>query len=121
MKILVVDDSNIARKMTMKSIKEAISDKAEIIQASNGLEALNEYKSSQPDLVFMDLTMPVMDGFEAVEKIKEIDKDAKIITVSADIQKGAVDKTRELGVIGFIKKPINSNKVIEYIEKLGLN
>lgn len=120
MKILVVDDSNIARKMTIKTINEVIETPTEIIQASNGLEACKAYEKLKPDLVFMDLTMPVMDGFEAIEKIKEMDANAKIITVSADIQKGAMDKARELGVLGFIKKPINNEKVKEYFEKIGL-
>ena len=71
MKILVVDDSKIARMSVIKSLKVVHPD-AELIQATNGLEAVESYKKERPDVVFLDLTMPVMDGYEALKKIKEI-------------------------------------------------
>ena len=55
--------------------------------------------------------MSVMDGFEALKKIKELDENAKVVVISADIQKQAMDKVRELGALNFVKKPIDLKKM----------
>ena len=120
MKYLVTDDSRMARKMMIKSIIEIIGDTDEIIEATNGEEALTMYKEHTPDICFMDLTMPVMDGFTATSKICEFDKDAKIIIVSADIQDGSMKKASANGAMGFIKKPINPDNLKSMLEKLNL-
>jgi len=120
MKYLITDDSRMARKMMIKSIIEIIGDTDEIIEATNGEEALKMYKEYKPNICFMDLTMPVMDGFTATSKICEHDKDAKIIIVSADIQDGSMKKASDNGAIGFIKKPINSENLKTMLEKLNL-
>jgi CheY-like chemotaxis protein len=120
MKILVTDDSKMARKMTIKFIENIIGDNVEIIQATNGEEAVNLYKEHTPNIVFMDLTMPVKDGFEATLEIKQYDDNAKIIIVSADIQEGSMTKAKENGAIGFIKKPINPENLKSMLDSLGL-
>lgn len=120
MKYLVTDDSRMARKMTIKSLQDLISDEDEIIQASNGEEAISMYKEHKPDICLMDLTMPVMDGFEATLNINNFDSEAKIIIVSADIQDGSIQRAKENGAKGFIKKPINSENLKSMLEKLGL-
>lgn len=117
MKFLVTDDSKIARKLVLKTLKEFSTEEDTIFEASNGLEALETYKQEKPNLVFLDLTMPVMDGFEAIEKIIEFDNQAKIIVISADIQKGSMEKVSQLGAIGFVKKPINSNSMKEILKR----
>lgn len=121
MKLLISDDSRMARKMLKKSIQDIISAEAELFEASNGQEAIDKYKQVNPDICFMDLTMPVLDGFEATKIIKTYDKNAKIIIVSADIQEGSIAKAKENGAIGFIKKPVNSDNLLKMLEKLGLN
>jgi len=120
MKYLVTDDSRMARKMIIKSIQEIINDEDVIIQATNGEEAVSIYKEEQPDICFMDLTMPVMDGFEATLLINNYDKKAKIIIVSADIQEGSMQKAKENGALGFIKKPINPENLKSMLVKLEL-
>ncbi len=120
MKYLVVDDSKMARKMSTKVVMSLISDNDEVLQAENGQIAVDLYKENKPVLVFMDLTMPVMDGYEAVKQIVEFDKDAKIIVVSADIQEGAKEKVKENGAIGFINKPIDTIKAKAILDGLGL-
>lgn len=120
MKILVTDDSRMARKMTIKSLSDLISESDEIVQAANGEEAVAMYKEHKPNICLMDLTMPVMDGFDATLNIKNYDKDAKIIIVSADIQEGSMLRAKENGAMGFIKKPINANNLKTMLEKLGL-
>ena len=118
MKFLVCDDSKMARKMLIKTLVNLTNENNEIIEASNGLEAVEAHKNFSPDLIFMDLTMPKMNGFEAVKNICEIDKDAKIIVISADIQEGSMKKVKENGALGFIKKPVNEESLKQVLMKL---
>ncbi len=74
-KLLIVDDSPIARKIMKKILPK--EDGFEIFEATNGLEGLNKFKEIRPDITFMDLTMPVMDGVEALEEIKKINSGGK--------------------------------------------
>lgn len=119
MKILVTDDSKIARKMVIKTLKDILQDDIEIHEAQNGQEALDLYKKILPNIVFLDLTMPVMDGFEALKEIKKFDNKAKVVIISADIQKLSVDKVLELGAFNFIKKPIDSIKMQQILDKIN--
>ncbi|MCG3692760.1 response regulator [Aliarcobacter butzleri] len=118
MKVLVTDDSKMARKMVVKSLEESTIKDLEIFEAQNGQEAIDLYKEISPKIVFLDLTMPIMDGFEALKRIKEIDENAKVVIISADIQKLSMDRVRELGAFNFIKKPIDSLKMQQILEKI---
>ncbi|MFY4805656.1 response regulator [Aliarcobacter butzleri] len=118
MKVLVTDDSKMARKMVVRSLEESTIKDLEIFEAQNGQEAIDLYKEISPKIVFLDLTMPIMDGFEALKRIKEIDENAKVVIISADIQKLSVDRVRELGAFNFIKKPIDSLKMQQILEKI---
>lgn len=120
MKYLVTDDSKIARKMMIKSLKSLITSDEEVLEATNGQEAVDIYKEHKPKICFMDLTMPIMDGFEAVKQICAYDSDAKIIIVSADIQEASMKRGKENGAIGFIKKPISQENLASMLDKLGL-
>jgi len=113
MKILVVDDSAIARKFLIKSLPQNI--KAEIRECANGQEGVDAYPEFQPDLVFLDLTMPVMNGAEALERITELDKDASVFVLSADIQKTTMEKVNLLGAAKFIKKPPTKEAIGEAV------
>ena len=119
MKILVTDDSKMARKMVIKTLTENIEGDLEIFEAQNGQEALDLYKELSPKIVFLDLTMPIMDGFAALEKIKEFDKNAKVVIISADIQKLSMDKALKLGAFNFIKKPIDLEKMQQILGKIN--
>lgn len=119
MKILITDDSRMARRMIIKTLKEEISQDYKLFEATNGLEAYELYKIEKPTIVFLDLTMPVMDGFEALAEIKKFDKNAHVIVVSADIQKTSMDRVRELGAFDFVKKPIDSSKMKQILEKIA--
>lgn len=119
MKILVTDDSKMARKMVIKILKDILGENVEIHEGQNGQEALDLYKELLPKIVFLDLTMPVMDGFEALEKIKEFDKNAKVVIISADIQKLSMDKALQLGAFNFIKKPIDLTKMEQILNKIN--
>jgi DNA-binding NarL/FixJ family response regulator len=117
MKYLVVDDSKLARLSLMKSLKAHIGE-AEILQACNGLEAVNIMETEKADIVFLDLTMPEMDGYEALPKLLEINKDAKVIVVSADVQTRAKEKVISLGAQLHMQKPINIDKMKEILETI---
>ncbi len=111
MKILVVDDSGVSRKMLIKSIPENIRESSEILQAENGLEAVEKYKLEFPDIVFLDLTMPIMDGYDALKEIIEYDAGAIVFVISADIQQKAKERVFELGASGMESKPIKPEKM----------
>ena len=119
MKILVTDDSKMARKMVIKTLTEILNENVEIHEATNGQEALDLYKQISPNIAFLDLTMPVMDGFEALEKIKEFDNSAKVVIISADIQKLSMDRALQLGAFNFIKKPIDTSKMQQILDKIN--
>lgn len=109
-KVLIVDDSRSARYFLKSCIpKEGF----EILEASNGEEGIKRFQDEGPDVVFMDLTMPVMDGFAAIPRVFEIDPKAKIIVLTADVQKQTVSRITSLGVELFLKKPPRKEKVLE--------
>ena len=117
-KILIVDDSPVARKMLKNSIPK---DKGyEIFEATNGQEGVAKYQELNPDLVFMDLTMPVLDGYKATAKIMELDKNAIIIVTTADIQPKSISNVMELGAFTLLKKPAKAESIVDAIEKVEL-
>ena len=102
-KILVVDDSPVARKILRSCLPK---DKDyEIEEGSNGQEGLEKFKEMQPDVMFLDLTMPVMGGMECLEKVMEIDPNAKVMIVTSDIQAESFKRVMDLGAFRLIKKP----------------
>ncbi|MDQ7045457.1 MAG: response regulator [Sulfurimonas sp.] len=117
MKYLVTDDSKLARLSLIKSLKSHVGDE-DIYQATNGQEAVEIVKNDKPDIVFLDLTMPVMDGYEALPRILELNPKLKVVVVSADIQEQAKTKVIELGAQLHVQKPINPQKMKEILEIL---
>jgi two-component system chemotaxis response regulator CheY len=114
-RILVVDDAAIIRLMLTKII---VSDDYEVVgEAGNGAEAVQKYEELKPDLVTMDITMPDMDGIQAVKEIKKMDPNAKIIMCSAMGQKMMVLEAIEAGAASFIVKPFDEQKVKEVIKR----
>jgi len=117
MKYLVVDDSKLARLGLIKSLKTHLPD-VEVYQATNGEEAVELNKTHKPTIAFLDLTMPVMDGYEALPMMIWDNPDLKVIVVSADIQEQAKAKVIDLGAKLHIQKPINPNKMKDILETL---
>ncbi|HHY19332.1 MAG TPA: response regulator [Firmicutes bacterium] len=114
-KVLVVDDASFMRMRMTKLLTE---NGYEVEEAENGAEAVAKYQDSKPDLVLMDITMPVMDGIEAVKKIKEADADANIIMCSAIGQQAMVIEALKAGAKDFIVKPFQPDRIIESIERV---
>jgi two-component system, chemotaxis family, chemotaxis protein CheY len=102
-KILIVDDSVISVKI-MKSCIPKDND-YELYDAADGKSGVDKFKEIKPDLTFMDLTMPVMDGFQALEAILKIDPKAIVIICTADVQIKAIAKAHDLGAFSVLKKP----------------
>ncbi|THB68406.1 MAG: response regulator [Gammaproteobacteria bacterium] len=116
--VLVVDDSGMSRKLTIRALPKEWD--IEISQAANGFEALEAYHDGKAHVMFLDLTMPGMDGFEVLETLQREGLDCFVIVVSADVQPEAEIRAKELGAMAFIRKPINSEKVIEILSEYGI-
>lgn len=115
-RILIVDDSALMRRSLAGIIR---SGGHEIVgEASNGMQALVEYGSIRPDLVTMDITMPLSDGIEALAKIIEKYPDAKVIMISALNQKENVFEAIKLGAKNYILKPFEEKKIINTINQV---
>jgi two-component system, chemotaxis family, chemotaxis protein CheY len=114
-KILIVDDSPISRKMLKSCITK--HEGLEILEAGDGLKGLETFKEAGPDLTFLDLTMPVMDGFQALEEMKKHNPNALIIVSTADIQAKSIEKVMELGALHVLKKPPTKDSVLLALRK----
>jgi two-component system chemotaxis response regulator CheY len=113
--ILIVDDALFTRTM-LRNILTENGFKA-VVEAETGTEAIWAYERWQPDLVIMDINMPEMDGMTAVGNIMNIDPEARIIICSALGEPHLMKEALEAGVIEFIMKPFQPEKVIEAIDK----
>jgi CheY-like chemotaxis protein len=119
LKILVVDDSKLARMFLIKTLRE-LEPSAKVLEAENGLEAVELFKVEKPDAVFLDLTMPVMDGYEALKEIIKMDPKAQVVIVSADIQAQAQSTVLASGAKMMVPKPINSEKMLSVLQQLSI-
>jgi two-component system chemotaxis response regulator CheY len=115
-KIMICDDAAFMRMM----IKDILSKNGyEIVaEAENGAIAVEKYPETKPDLVLMDITMPDMDGIQALKKIKEIDPSANVIMCSAMGQQAMVIEAIQNGAKDFIVKPFQADRVLEAVKKV---
>ena len=119
MRILIVDDSKVARMSLKRALPEEY--KSEIEIAKNGQEAVDKYKKNRYDVVFMDLTMPIKNGYQATKEITDFDKDAFVVIVTADIQKSGFEKVIESGASRMVPKPVTTEKLKEVLEEIKKN
>ena len=115
-KVLIVDDAAFMRMMIKDILEKNGYDV--VGEASNGLVAVDLYKKEKPDVVTMDITMPDMDGIEAVKQIRTFDLNAKIIMCSAMGQQSMVMDAIKSGAKDFIVKPFQADRVLEAIKKV---
>jgi two-component system chemotaxis response regulator CheY len=117
-RVLIVDDSMFIAKQLGQILTSEGYEVADT--AGDGAQGLEKYKALHPniDIVTMDITMPVMDGVSALEKLMEFDKDAKIIMVSALGKEDVVKKCLLLGAKSYIVKPLDRKKVLERINSI---
>ena len=114
--ILICDDAAFMRMM----IKDILTKNGYEIagEAENGAKAVEKYNETKPDLVLMDITMPDMDGIQALKKIKEIDPNANVIMCSAMGQQAMVIEAIQSGAKDFIVKPFQAERVLEAVKKV---
>lgn len=114
--ILLVDDAAFMRMM-IKDI--LIKNGYDVVgEAENGAKAIEKYKELKPSLVVMDITMPEVDGIQAVKEIKKIDSNATIIMCSAMGQQSMVIEAIQSGAKDFIVKPFQADRVLEAVKKV---
>lgn len=114
--ILICDDAAFMRMM----IKDILTKNGYNIagEAENGAKAVEKYNELKPDLVLMDITMPEMDGIQALKKIKETDSNASVIMCSAMGQQAMVIESIQSGAKDFIVKPFQADRVLEAVQKV---
>jgi two-component system chemotaxis response regulator CheY len=113
--ILVVDDAAFMRMRMSKILSEA---GYEVVQAENGLEAVEKYKAHKPDAVLMDITMPEMDGLTALKEIRAHDGNARVAMVTALGQQQIVLEAVKSGAKDFLVKPCEGDRVLAAVSKL---
>lgn len=115
-KIMVVDDAAFMR-MTIKNCLTKAGF-ANIIEAADGQLALETFQAEKPDLVIMDITMPNMDGIQALKAIKGEDPAAKVVMCSAMGQEAMVVEAIQLGALDFIVKPFKQERILQTVNKI---
>ena len=115
-KILVVDDAKFLRVTLGSIMKNAAHDV--VGEAENGEEAIQQFKELKPDLITMDITMPIMNGIDAIKEIIRLDDTVKIVVCSAVGQKKVVVEAIEAGAKDFIVKPFNESHVLDTINRV---
>lgn len=115
---MIVDDAAFMR-MKLKDILEKNGYNV-VAEAQNGVEAVEKYKAEKPNLVTMDITMPEMDGVDALKEIKAFDPAARVVMCSAMGQQGMVMDAIRSGAVDFIVKPFDSDRVIKALDKASL-
>ncbi len=115
-KILIVDDSRTSRKM-LRSILE--SNGHEILdEAVNGQDGVQKFQALRPDVITLDITMPIVDGVEALKMIKALDSNAKVVMVTAAGQKNKMIDCIKAGANEFLTKPFDQQEILDVIAKM---
>jgi len=112
-KILVTDDSNFLRRITCSILNGAGH---HIIEAENGVECMKLIEQEQPDVVFLDLIMPEMDGLSVLASLKALANPVPVIVLTADIQRSTKNECLQLGAAGFLNKPPKEDEVLQALQ-----
>src|SRR5829696_4199283 len=108
-KILIVDDAGFIRRWCRTALAEGGYD---VVEATNGAEGVRVYREARPDAVLLDVTMPVMDGLTALQEIRRVDPNARVIMLTSEGQMDTVVQSRRLGARDFIVKPCESSRLL---------
>lgn len=114
-KVLVVDDAAFMRQRCMKLLNENGYD---TVSAEDGRQAVEQFKSQKPDAVLLDITMPDMDGLEALKEIIKLDGNAKVAMVTAIGQQNMVMECLKSGAKDFVVKPFDPGRVLAAVKKM---
>ena len=116
LKILICDDSMLARKNLIATLKKCGIE--EIVQVSDGQAAIDTYKAEQPDIVFLDVVMPIKDGLTALKEIMEFDSDAVAIMVSSVGTQMHIREAVRVGARDFLQKPATLEQITSVIDRV---
>jgi chemotaxis protein CheY-P-specific phosphatase CheC len=116
--ILICDDSSFARKQMARALPAGWD--VDVSFAENGAEGLEVIRAGKGEIVFLDLNMPVMDGYEVLQAIRSEDLPAMVIVVSGDIQPEAHERVTKLGAMAFVKKPIDAEELNVVLRQFGI-
>jgi two-component system chemotaxis response regulator CheY len=114
-KVLLVDDSGLARRSTRRLLEEA---GYTVLEAEDGLSALERFAMEKPDIVLLDLVMKGMYGLEVLTKLRELDPDARVLVMSADVQTSSRELVRTAGAAGFLNKPAAPGEVVKMVANI---
>jgi len=117
--VLICDDSSFARKQMARALPENWD--IEVSYASNGIEALDLIRKGKGEILFLDLNMPVMDGYQTLRGILKEDLPTMSIVVSGDIQPEAMLRVKKLGALEFIKKPVDGELIDQILTRYGIS
>jgi chemotaxis protein CheY-P-specific phosphatase CheC len=116
--VLICDDSGFARRQMARSVPDGWD--IQISFAEHGQQALDMIRQGKADVMFLDLNMPVMDGYQTMQAIREQDLPCMVIVVSGDVQPEARKRMMDLGALDFICKPIDNSKLSEILHQYGI-
>ncbi len=117
MKVLIVDDSPVMRKFIKKILSNL--DGFEVVgEARDGNEAIELFKKLSPDIITLDIIMPVMGGFDAAGKILEISKNPKIILLTSIKDNETVERAKKMGIIHILQKPFSPSELIDILKEI---
>jgi two-component system, chemotaxis family, chemotaxis protein CheY len=113
-KVLLVDDSGLARRSTRRILERA---GYQVVEAEDGMAAIEQYFVEKPDVVLLDLVMKGMYGLEVLAKLREMDPDACVVVLSADIQTSSREMVQAAGAAGFLNKPADAQQMLEVVAR----
>ncbi|MGD8927188.1 MAG: response regulator, partial [Thioalkalispiraceae bacterium] len=117
--VLICDDSSFAQKQLVHALPDDFD--VELMYAKNGIEAIEKIKTGKVRVLFLDLNMPVLDGYGVLQYIHDNKLNIKVIVVSGDIQPEAHTRVMNLGALAFVKKPINNQSMADIVKDYDLN
>lgn len=120
LKVLIVDDSSVMRKIVERALRQAGLDIAEVVEASNGAEALAEVQKGSLDLILSDINMPVMDGLEFLKGVAGVEcaKGVPVVMITTEGSEARVVEALSAGAKGYLRKPFTPEQVKERVGPL---
>jgi two-component system, chemotaxis family, chemotaxis protein CheY len=113
-KVLLVDDSGLARRSARRILEGA---GYQVVEAEDGMAAIEQYFVEKPDVVLLDLVMKGMYGLEVLSKLREMDPDACVVVLSADIQTSSREMVQAAGAAGFLNKPADAQQMLDVVAR----
>ena len=114
-RVLLVDDSAMARRSTRRILENAAY---EVVEADDGLAALERFAIDKPDVVMLDLVMKGMYGLDVLAKLIELDPAVRVIVMSADVQTSSREMVKQAGAAGFINKPAAPEEIVDAVSRI---